>query len=172
MREREAGYANAVSVPAEEIYVEEKEPVLPLKSAADLSLANFSEASLYEIPSLDIPFSDVAIEGKAKRSKYITLDRIIRYGATDGCRACTFESTYSKHTPRCRARFNGLIRADRIASSRGEGSKTPVSTSETPVPKTPAPEEVEEFVGVPPEELPFSAGVPPDHAATVIRSLS
>ena len=56
LREREAGHANAISVPAEEVYVEEKEPVLPLKCAADLALANFSEASLGEIPSLTFLF--------------------------------------------------------------------------------------------------------------------
>ena len=80
-------------MPAEELYVEEKEPLLPLKRAADLALANFSEATLDDIPPLDIPFSDVAIEGKVKRSEYITLDRIMRFGATEGCRACRFEST-------------------------------------------------------------------------------
>ena len=36
LKTREAGYANAISVPAEELYVEEKEPLLPLKRAADL----------------------------------------------------------------------------------------------------------------------------------------
>ena len=152
-------------MPAEELYVEEKEPLLPLKRAADLALANFSEATLDDIPPLDIPFSDVAIEGKVKRSEYITLDRIMRFGATEGCRACRFESTYSKHTPICRARFNGLIRADRIASSRADGSNTPVPV--TPAPETPAPEIVEEFAGVPEEELPFSAGIAPDRAAIV-----
>ena len=102
-----------------------------------------------------------------RRSEYITLDRIIRFGATDGCCACRFESTYSKHTPICRARFNGLIRADRIASSRAEGSKTPLWALEAPAPETPAPDVVEEFAGVLPEELPFSAGIPPDRAAIV-----
>jgi len=37
----------------------------------------------------------------------------------------------------------------------------------TPAPETPAPEIVEEFAGVPEEELPFSAGIAPDRAAIV-----
>lgn len=46
LKGRESGYANAISVPAEALYVEEKEPLLPLKRAADIALANFSEAAL------------------------------------------------------------------------------------------------------------------------------
>ena len=38
---------------------------------------------------------------------------------------------------------------------------------ETPAPETPAPEIVEEFAGVPEEELPISAGIAPDRAAIV-----
>ena len=89
----------------------------------------------------------------------------------EGCRACRFEAEYSKHTAICRARFNGLIRAERIASSRADGSKTPLPVPETPtasvpVPPTPAPETADdEFAGAAPEDLPFSAGIPPDRAA-------
>lgn len=172
VKDRGAGYANAISVPAEELFVEEKEPMLPLKRAADLALANFGDVALEDIAPLDIPFSDAAVENKTKRNEYITLERIIRFGATDGCRACRFEATYSKHTPVCRARFNGLLRAERIASGKEEGAKTPVPMPETPatmpVPPTPVvelPEVDKEFAGVPSEELPFSAGIPPGHAA-------
>ena len=42
LKTREAGYANAISVPVEELYVEEKEPLLPLKRTADLALANLT----------------------------------------------------------------------------------------------------------------------------------
>ena len=171
LKERGPGYANAISVPAEEMFVEEREPSLPLKRAADDALARFTDPSLEDIAPLDIPFSDVAIENKIKRNEYITLERIIRFGATEGCRACRFEAEYSKHTAICRARFNGLIRAERIASSRADGSKTPLPVPETPtasvpVPPTSAPETADdEFAGAAPEDLPFSAGIPPDRAA-------
>ena len=48
-------------------------------------------------------------------STYIAMDRVFKFGATPGCRGCEFEAT--KHTPLCRARFNALIRADRIAKA-------------------------------------------------------
>ena len=42
LKTREAGYANAISVPVEELYVEEKEFSLPSKRTADLALANLT----------------------------------------------------------------------------------------------------------------------------------
>jgi hypothetical protein len=74
------------------------------------------------------------------------------------------------HTPACRARFNALVRADRVAT----GTKTPGTPSA--VPRTPAVEPVvepvvehpvdpeiepESFVEATEDDLPFSAGIPP-----------
>ena len=78
----------------EELYAEEKDPVLPLKQAADTALATFTDAALADITPLDVPFSNVSIETTTKRSEYITLDRIIRFGATEGCPACRFGSKH------------------------------------------------------------------------------
>ena len=87
------------------------------------------------------------------------------------------------HTAFCKARFNGLIRVDRIASG-GRTPRTPCHEPMTPFasPPTPAvedstepvaPEETEiaaeardEYEGVAAEDLPFSAGVPPDKGTT------
>jgi len=112
-------------------------PKLPLKIAADEALANFKEVNLGHITALDIPFSSVDGETSVKkRNEYITLDRIIRFGATPGCRACESASDHAQHSAKCRARFNGLIRADRIASS---GVSTPPPTPVVPPTPTPAP---------------------------------
>ena len=94
----------------------------PLRTAADGARAEFKEASLGEITALDIPCSEVTSKPEAvlKRNEYITLERISKYGATKGCKACAFDS--ETHTPVCRARFNALIKADRIAKP----SKKPV----------------------------------------------
>eukprot|EP00435_Cladocopium_sp_Y103_P061861 s268_g23.t1 len=70
--------------------------------------------------------------------------------------------------------FNGLVRADRIASG-SKAPQTPTTIPATPhdahdrmqldpVPEYPPPDvvvEEEGFAGMPPEELPFSAGIPP-----------
>ena len=94
VKNRDANYAKAIAVPMEELYVEEKDPVLPLKQAADTALATFTDAALADITPLDVPFSNVSIETTTKRSEYITLDRIIRFGATEGCPACRFGSKH------------------------------------------------------------------------------
>lgn len=167
---REPGYANSIAVPAEEIFVEDGPAKLPVKHAADEALATFGEAKLEEILPLDIPFSIITPETRAKRNEYITLDRIIKFGPTVGCKACAFSSEHSVHNPMCRARFNALVRADRIAS----GTKTPG----TPAAPTPAAEiaeglptaedipvdpldDTEAFREIDADDLPFSAGIPP-----------
>ena len=85
-----------------------------------------------------------------------------------------FEAPNSRHTPICRARFNGLVRAEKIASSTASKEaepKTPAPVPETPAfaPLTPAnADDVEE---VPPlsrapdepevDPASFSAGIKP-----------
>ena len=134
VKEKQSGYHLPIAVPAEELFIEEGAPKLPLKIAADEALANFKEVNLEQITALDIPFSSIDGETSVrKRNEYITLDTIIRFGATPGCRACEFASEHAQHSAKCRARFNGLIRADRIASS---GISTPPPTPV--VPPTPA----------------------------------
>lgn len=175
---REPGFQNSISVPAEELYVEEGPPKLPVKVAADQALASFSEVQLDEIMPLDVPFSSVSPETRVKRNEYITLDRIIKYGPTSGCKACAFSSEHSVHNPACRARFNALVRADRVAT----GTRTPGTPAAPPTPadapvgeelEPPTVEETEELLDmieeveaeqterVASEDLPFSAGIPP-----------
>ena len=145
-----------------------------MKSASETALASFGDAKLEDIAPLDIPFSSITQESKSPRNEYITLDRIIKYGATPGCRACACSSEHSVHNLICRARFNALIRTDRIASR----TKTPVSprpiAPQTPLPVTDvASDGVEEGISDHEREatdepvqdadgqLPFSAGIPP-----------
>ena len=136
VKNKDTTYAKAIAVPMEELYVEEKDPVLPLKQAADTALATFTDAALADIAPLDVPFRSVSIETTAKRSEYITLDRIIRFGATEGCRARRFEAPNSRHTPICSARFNGLARAEKIPNSPAPKEAEPKTPA--PVPETPA----------------------------------
>ena len=161
VKAREPGFANSIAIPAEELYVEEGPAKLPIKFAADQALATFGQMQLKEILPLDIPFSSITPENRGKRNEYITLDRIIKYGPTVGCKACAFSSEHSVHTPVCRSRYNAPVRADCVAS----GTKTPGSPS-TPTPAVepvvehpldPEPE-TDEFVGVETTDLPFSAG--------------
>ncbi|CAE7214446.1 unnamed protein product, partial [Symbiodinium sp. KB8] len=122
LRTRSLGFEFPVAVPFEEVFVPDEE-TFPLQVAADKALAEFKDAALEEITALDIPFSEITCSRDAlrKRNEYITLDRIIKYGPTPGCGACAFDT--KTHTPVCRARFNALVKADRITKP----SKPPVS---------------------------------------------
>jgi len=191
VKDREPGYANSIAVPAEELYVEEGPAKLPVKFAADQALATFGQTQLEEIMPLDIPVSSITPETRTKRNEYITLDRIIKYGPTVGCRACAFSSEHSVHNAMCRARFNAFIRADRVAT----GTKIPgtptapttpaVEAAKASAPLSPEVEEAEEIPqamhdevetedleGVDPADLPFSAGIPPGSSEALVGKIA
>ena len=174
VRTQKAGYSITTAVPCEEVYVPDGPPVLPLKAAADDALAIFKNPEPEKLALIEVPFSELPSDVKpGTRHEYITLDRLIKYGCTPSCRACETASSTGRHTAACRARFDALIKADRV----GRTPKTPTAT--TPVfeggaPSTPlpvaAPEAAEPVPVVSPSEMPFSAGIPPGHPEYVERA--
>ena len=136
LKDRAPGYEIATAVPTEEVWVDGN-AVLPLRAAADRALTTFSEAKLESIAPLDIPFASIdGTTPAAKRNEYITLERIIKYGASPGCRACLCDG--GTHSAACRARFNALVRADKVGKPPRTPPGTPVP-AELPAPSTPAP---------------------------------
>ena len=128
---------------------------------------SFGGLSLENVPNIDVPFSSLPSSSTPKeRNEYITLDRLIRYGPSSGCKAC--EKVGGAHTAACKARFNALIRADKLAV---EGKQKAHSLSDAPFPTSPVPvlppipsgdasaNEPGEVVD--PSSLPFSAGIKP-----------
>ena len=159
INQQSCGYQIALAVPLEEIYVPDGPAILPLKSAADRALTLFSEPSPEDIQPIEVPFSELPRDARAgERHEYITLDRIIKYGASPSCRAC--ERLTGRHTPACRARFDGLIKADKIDASKSTTIKPQVL------------HHLHQHLNcqflkhqgaclVHPDDLPFSAGIPP-----------
>ena len=102
------------------------------------------------------------------RHEYITLDRLIKCGGSPSCRACETALLSGRHAPACRARFDALVRADRVGRTpRAPAAFTPVPEAEapsTPMPVLDGP--VEALPDADPSELPFSAGIPPGHPET------
>ena len=124
LKNREPGFKKAISVPKEELHVPRGDPILPMFTAAETALSGFTQAEYEAIDFLDVPFSAVAPSTPvAKRHEYITLDRLIRLGATPGCKACKFDAV--THTPVCKARFDGLIKAEKIAASKSVKGAAP-----------------------------------------------
>ena len=169
LKDQTAGYQIPTSVPCEEVYVPEGMPIMPLYSASQTALAEFGDKNLELVPNIDVPFSSLEPTAPPReRNEYITLDRLIKYGGTPGCGACS--KAGGTHTAACKARFNGLVRADKIAS----GTKTPKAPGQMPMTPfagpTPAVEDThepvaethDEYEGVAAEDLPFSAGIPPE----------
>ena len=168
LQDRTPGYNVPTSVPVEEVFVPEGAPVLPLATAAHTALAEFGAMNLDKIPHLDVPFSSLEPTAPPReRHEYITLDRLIKYGATPGCGACSRAG--GTHTAVCKARFTGLIRADKVATG-SKTPKTPGTPSGADLPPTPAVEtEIDAAVAeegritgdgvIGPATLPFCAGV-------------
>ena len=136
---RIAWFRHGVPVPFEELFVPDGEPVLPMQTAFNLALENFTEPKFPDIKGLEVPFSPIGPEStRAKRHEYITLDRLIKYGGTPGCKACKGEAVL--HTPVCKTRFDGLIRADKAAEARSKSAPpTPATLPPTPGLLDPAP---------------------------------
>ena len=75
-------------MPCEEVYVPPGDPIFPLLAAAEAALADFSDPSLVEYLPKEVPFSSLPSDATpAVRHEYITLDRIIRFGATPDCKS-------------------------------------------------------------------------------------
>ena len=73
----------------------------PCKPHSTWLWKNFTEAVFPDIKGLEVPFSPIGPESTpAKRHEYITLDRLIKYGGTPGCKACKAEAVL--HTPVCK----------------------------------------------------------------------
>ena len=145
-----ASYALAISVPTEELWVPEGEPVFPMRQAFEQALEGFSDPKCPELKGLEIPFSPLSVDSvPAERQRYVTLGRIIKYGPTPGCKGCTFDSR--RHTPICKVRFDGLVRADKAAEARVEDKG---------LLELPRPDEVEDEI-IDPEPKPYD-GEPSD----------
>ena len=161
MESQSPGYAVALSVPCEEVYVPPGDPIIPLQAAAEAALADFSDPSLAEYLPKEVPFSSLPSDAPpAVRHEYITLDRIIRFGATPDCKACS--EMKGRHNSRCKARFDTLVKAEKAARTNKSPS-TPAdgrTSMDDKVEDAPIAVEVGEAASHP-DDLPFSAGIPP-----------
>ena len=146
-------------------------PVLPQKAAADEALAIFKNPNPEQLAVIDVPFSKMPSDVSPGTShEYITLDRLIKYGGSPSCRACETAFSSGRHTPACRARFDALIRADRVGRTpRTPAAVTPAPEAEAPsTPMSVLDEPVEAVSDADPSELPFSARIPPGHSETAM----
>ena len=148
---REKRNVNAIDVPEPELFIEEGPPVFPVANATHKSLVDGSKLesaarrALPDYPLREVPFPPDP--GKAtpptprdprSRAVYITVERIIKFGETPGCKACLGKGT--KHTVACCERFAKLLKEQReeLAARTEVIAETPLPLMPS-APTTPAP---------------------------------
>ena len=146
---REKRNVSAIDVPEPELFIEEGPPVFPVANATHKSLVDGStlesaaRRALPDYPLREVPFPP---EGDAAppptprdgrpRAVYITVERIIKFGETPGCKACLGKN--SKHTDACRKRFSELLKKEReeLTARKTPGGAEVIA--ETPLPPMPS----------------------------------
>ena len=117
---RTRGNHVAIDVPETETYVEPGAPIFPIAHARDKALKEGSrdegELPTYDLKEIPFPIdggiaSPSTPAGPKSRSVYITVDRIIKWKETPGCKGCVGTST--KHTKECRERFTRLVETEK-----------------------------------------------------------
>ena len=115
---RTNGNVTVHDVPEPELFVEEGDPVFPIAAAADRALRT-GDGEVPEHAIRDVPFIPEGIpapstpSGFKSRSVYITIERIIRFKETPGCKACTGLANSRHHTDECRKRFAELVESEK-----------------------------------------------------------
>ena len=149
------GLSQSIDVPEPELYVEDGPPVFPIAHARDQALLEGKPArSEDEVPSLpeidlkEVPFppegegiaAPPTPSAKKARGVYITVERIIRFKETPGCKGCSGNSTV--HTPACRERFTKLVEEEKEEARKKFEEKALAEVfGEEPHPAAPAEEE-------------------------------
>ena len=113
---RTKGLGSSTDVPEAELYVEEGPPVFPLANARALALAHGGDPEKVALPDIalqEVPFppdrgiAAPSTPGVKGRSVYITVERILRFKETPGCKACLGKTR--THTSECKFRFAQLV---------------------------------------------------------------
>ena len=75
LQDKTPGYNVPLSVPFEEVFIPEGDPIMPLFTASQAALAEFGGLKLEGVPNIDVPFSSLPSSATPReRNEYITLD--------------------------------------------------------------------------------------------------
>ena len=129
---RKDGSISVHDVPEPELFVEDGPPSFPIAAAADRALhgGKTDGSDPPPLPLREAPFGAPSTPSAVKsKSVYITVERIIKFKETPGCRACTGHSKI--HSAECKKRFSELVSADRAEAAAKSAAKT---ESKEPIP--------------------------------------
>ena len=129
---RKDGSISVHDVPEPELFVEDGPPSFPIAAAADRALhgGKTDGSDPPTLPLREAPFGAPPTPSAVKsKSVYITVERIIKFKETPGCRACAGHSKI--HSAECKKRFSELVSADRAEAAAKSAAKT---ESKEPIP--------------------------------------
>ena len=127
--------ALVVDVPEPELFIEEGNPIFPIAEAKRKALMGGKseddplELKVYDLKEVPFPVdggepAPSTPSGPKSRSVYITVERILKFKETPGCKGCF--GTSRLHTDECRRRFASLVEAERKGGIRQErGASSP-----------------------------------------------
>ena len=133
---RTRGASCVLDVPEPELYLPDGDAYFPVGYSKHQALIRGDDPDDIKLPEIalkNVPFpleggiASPSTPGPKSRSVYITLDRIIKFKETPGCKGCTNKTRY--HTPACRARFQKLVDEEKELA---EASKTESVVAEPP----------------------------------------
>ena len=122
---RKDGSISVHDVPEPEWFIEDGPPSFPIAAAADRALhgGKTDGSDPPTLPLREAPFGAPPTPSAVKsKSVCITVERIIKFKETPGCRACTGHSKI--HSAECKKRFSELVSADRAEAAAKSAAKT------------------------------------------------
>ena len=139
---RTRGSSFVADVPEAEICIPDGKPYFPIGFSKHQALVRGDDpdhVALPEIALKDVPFprdggiASPSTPGPKPRSVYITLDRIIKFKETPGCKGCTNKTRY--HHAECRARFQKLVDDEKEQAEKAKAESVVAEPpSEAPIP--------------------------------------
>ena len=115
LRLKSKGFGRPLQIHASEIVVPD-EFIFPLFRAEQSKL----EGGSGELPKIALPFDEGAppTPGRSRRT-YVTLERVIRFGKTLGCKGCDhIAEGNAKHLHACHERFRALLEKERLENAK------------------------------------------------------
>ena len=150
---RTKGAATAIDVPEAELYIESGDPVFPVANARDKALKGGLDGEKFEIPEIalqEVPFppeggiAAPSTPGAKSRRVYITVDRILKFKETPGCKGCLGKTRI--HTAECIKRFTELVQSEKDEAEVKRLALEAVEAADGAAPSAPVPSAAEDDI--------------------------
>ena len=146
--------ATAIDVPEAELYVEPGEPIFPVANAREKALkGGRDDGEKFVIPEIalqEVPFppeggiAAPSTPGARSRRVYITVERILKFKETPGCKGCLGKTRI--HTQDCIDRFTKLVQEEKEEAEVKRAVDDAIASAEGAARSAPDPPGIEAFL--------------------------